>query len=842
MKKTLLFLVSVIGLSISLSSQTNGWYQYTMLQNVNQMVKDAANNLHIATNMGYIKYNTGTNMVETFFNLTSQSPGVGSCHSVAVNPVNGNVALGYPLWMGIAISNGSTITEYHVANSNLDSSFQTPELYFAQDGTLYIYERGNSKYQTFKNGVFSAVKSMGTSVYAIVENNAGTKVYFATSTGLWELVKATGVFTNFSTSNSDLLDDRVNALFEDANDVLHIGSNAGLNTMTSAGVWGSFQKQVGTTNTFFAVFGIDKNTQGDVLVNNSSGINTNTSGQTTHDGYSIINTTANTWTNYGSSTFCNNDNYIMHILFIADTLFANFANNSQGHHNLWSFAPGGGGCTEHDLNYQGIDRFGSSGMYDVTVRNNPTDNTKLDIAFVNGTYYSWILKSMTIPKAFTGTFPALTTQFTNTNNDKQPLKTLTRVGSTVLASERDGIWFINDDNSSTFIPHNITDFKVDAIKKIATRNTGTGATDNKVTLAIDGLDSNYNRRVYRSECDIDTQTCDAYTELFTTRDLGSDITYECTDALYPNEMSCDAVITEATTFNKIFTVESWSFANPVPVVKFSDDVTALNPSSFSPVYFLDTDNPNLDGTDPYNPQACFSENIYDDWQNSQQCRKTDGTYETKKFDIDNNGTGNDVIERVFEFYKYANLDRPEDFFKAIINIYKINAFAGGSGNKILRKKFDEYFLNNGSSGGRNTQIAAFQDNELTDTQITLPIDFTLKSKVINYVYSNTNMAIVLNSNYGLLIKPAVDYTSLTLGLKDEVLSKSLVKLYPNPATNTVSITGSDIKKVEVYDINGRLVLSTQQAAFSVKNLAQGIYIVRATTANKGVVSKKLIKN
>jgi Secretion system C-terminal sorting domain len=832
MKKNLLFLVAFISFNTMLFSQTNGWFQYTMLRGVNQMVKDAANNLHIATDVGYIKYNTTTNTVETFFNLTSQSPGVGNCRSVAVNPVNGNVALGYPQGMGIAISDGVTITEYHAGNSTLDSNFQDPELYYAKDGTLYIYQRTSNTYQTFKNGTFAAVKTVGTRIFSIIENNAGTKVYFATSTGLWELVKATGVFTNYTKANSDLLDDTVNALFVDSSDVLHMGSNAGLNTMTPASVWASFQKQVGTTGAFFAVFSIDKNTQGKVLVSNSSGNNSNSFAQTTHDGYSIIDTATSDWTRYDSSTFCNNDNFIASILFIDDTLYCNYVNSSKGSHNLWSFAPGGSGCTEHDLNYEGIDLLSSSGMYDVTVRENPSDNTKLDIAFANGTYYSWILKSMTIDKNFNGTFPALTTQFTNTNSSKQSLETLVRFNSTVLTSERDGIWMANDDGTSTFIPHNMAGFDMDAIKKIATRNTGTGTTDNKITLAIDGFNGSFQRQVFKTECDIDTQICDTFDELFTDRDYNSGIKYDCTDALTPNKLSCVALYKDTSGTDSVFGTGEWSFGETF-IMSRSDIVTAENPASFLPVFFLDTDNPNLDGTDSYNPQACFSENIYDDFQASQKCRKTDGTYETKKFDVGGNNTGNEVLENDNDGINNS----PGNFFIGIVVL-----FARYKDTELTRKRFNEVIAFDTNTAPKNSNVEAFQYNVLTDASITLPTDFTLKSSVVNYVYSNTNMAIVINSNYGLLIKPIVDYTSLTLDVKDQQTTALNTQLYPNPATDRVSIMGVEVSNIKMYDINGRQVLSSKSPEFSVKNLAAGMYIVRIERKDKTVVSKKLIKN
>ncbi len=68
-----------------------------------------------------------------------------------------------------------------------------------------------------------------------------------------------------------------------------------------------------------------------------------------------------------------------------------------------------------------------------------------------------------------------------------------------------------------------------------------------------------------------------------------------------------------------------------------------------------------------------------------------------------------------------------------------------------------------------------------------------------------------------------------------------ITLYPNPTNDIVSFSDTTIKHIEVFDLNGRKVLTENNSTFSVKHLAQGIYIVKGTNTDNISVSRKLIK-
>ncbi|NNL83077.1 MAG: hypothetical protein HKP28_06795 [Winogradskyella sp.] len=52
-------------LSISITAQTDGWHLYTKASEITKILPDDVNTdeLHLATDIGYIKYNTTSNTV-----------------------------------------------------------------------------------------------------------------------------------------------------------------------------------------------------------------------------------------------------------------------------------------------------------------------------------------------------------------------------------------------------------------------------------------------------------------------------------------------------------------------------------------------------------------------------------------------------------------------------------------------------------------------------------------------------------------------------------------------------------------------------------------------------------
>lgn len=90
------------------------------------------------------------------------------------------------------------------------------------------------------------------------------------------------------------------------------------------------------------------------------------------------------------------------------------------------------------------------------------------------------------------------------------------------------------------------------------------------------------------------------------------------------------------------------------------------------------------------------------------------------------------------------------------------------------------------------------------------------------------------------------FNTCTLSAVDHVNSSNIISIYPNPASNKISIDadGNSIEKVQLLDITGKIVLSNSgiiHKNIDISDLSNGIYFALAHT-NKGIFSNKIIKN
>ena len=67
-----------------------------------------------------------------------------------------------------------------------------------------------------------------------------------------------------------------------------------------------------------------------------------------------------------------------------------------------------------------------------------------------------------------------------------------------------------------------------------------------------------------------------------------------------------------------------------------------------------------------------------------------------------------------------------------------------------------------------------------------------------------------------------------------------MNIYPNPATDFISVDADNIIDVEVYSLTGAMVAKSNASTVDVSNLATGNYIVKVITENS-VATSKLIK-
>ena len=85
------------------------------------------------------------------------------------------------------------------------------------------------------------------------------------------------------------------------------------------------------------------------------------------------------------------------------------------------------------------------------------------------------------------------------------------------------------------------------------------------------------------------------------------------------------------------------------------------------------------------------------------------------------------------------------------------------------------------------------------------------------------------------------YTNNTLLSSDFNQNNLEVSLYPNPVRDILNIeTELDIQSIEIYNIQGQKVLSSNQKQINVSDLTAGMYMVRIQDVDNNIATKKII--
>lgn len=75
---------------------------------------------------------------------------------------------------------------------------------------------------------------------------------------------------------------------------------------------------------------------------------------------------------------------------------------------------------------------------------------------------------------------------------------------------------------------------------------------------------------------------------------------------------------------------------------------------------------------------------------------------------------------------------------------------------------------------------------------------------------------------------------------NELQNADGINFFPNPATNIITIEGEAIFFIRIFDINGKVIIETNQKQIDVSSLAKGVYsVVVISNTNRSV--KKLVK-
>ena len=75
---------------------------------------------------------------------------------------------------------------------------------------------------------------------------------------------------------------------------------------------------------------------------------------------------------------------------------------------------------------------------------------------------------------------------------------------------------------------------------------------------------------------------------------------------------------------------------------------------------------------------------------------------------------------------------------------------------------------------------------------------------------------------------------------EEVPSEGVVNVYPNPVTDVLNIQADNVQKVELMDMSGRRILTTDKEQIDVRRLHAGSYFVRVITSRNTTI-KRVVK-
>jgi type IX secretion system substrate protein len=150
-------------------------------------------------------------------------------------------------------------------------------------------------------------------------------------------------------------------------------------------------------------------------------------------------------------------------------------------------------------------------------------------------------------------------------------------------------------------------------------------------------------------------------------------------------------------------------------------------------------------------------------------------------------------------------------------------------------------------------VAADDCNEVADNRGNLYVtgDFVLDNSVFGkdtlHILDNTKTAqFVAKYSY-----PFCDTSKTKTGLPKQTEQGSGITMYPNPATDELTITlqneAAKLSRAEIYDLTGRLIIQQQLSGtickVSVKDINPGVYICRVyTDQGAGLTQKLFIAN
>ncbi|WP_346881644.1 T9SS type A sorting domain-containing protein [uncultured Algibacter sp.] len=157
-----------------------------------------------------------------------------------------------------------------------------------------------------------------------------------------------------------------------------------------------------------------------------------------------------------------------------------------------------------------------------------------------------------------------------------------------------------------------------------------------------------------------------------------------------------------------------------------------------------------------------------------------------------------------------------------------------------------------NNGNRLSEIFADAFSSTSNTN-TYDYDFTQLMSDFDNPFDNSTLNSltedfphfnkVTQENTGDNQRTIYDYNNALVLSNSEFTLNSKINVYPNPTSNILNIESvKDINTIEFFNISGKRVLVSSKRQIDVSHLKSGIYMVRISSLNNQVETKKIIKN
>lgn len=88
----------------------------------------------------------------------------------------------------------------------------------------------------------------------------------------------------------------------------------------------------------------------------------------------------------------------------------------------------------------------------------------------------------------------------------------------------------------------------------------------------------------------------------------------------------------------------------------------------------------------------------------------------------------------------------------------------------------------------------------------------------------------------------VNVKNSTTGITNYNTKNSTIKIYPNPASNKITIDANDVVDVKLFDVVGKQISSAKQNQIDVSNLTEGVYFMQVKTTSTTITQKIIVQH